>query len=67
MADTTTADFTAAPEDEERELTKMSFLEHLEELRKRLIVSFVALGVAFLVCWNKNSQPNGLYTVCFRQ
>jgi len=52
MADTTTADFTAAPEDEERELTKMSFLEHLEELRKRLIVSFVALGVAFLVCWN---------------
>jgi len=53
MADTSTADFTAAPgEDEERELTKMSFLEHLEELRKRLIVSIVAVGVAFLVCWN---------------
>jgi sec-independent protein translocase protein TatC len=53
MADTTTADFTATPgEDEERELTKMSFLEHLEELRKRLIVSIVAVGVAFLVCWN---------------
>jgi sec-independent protein translocase protein TatC len=53
MADTTTADFTATPgEDEERELTKMSFLEHLEELRKRLIVSIIAVGVAFLVCWN---------------
>jgi len=53
MADTTTADFPAAPgEEEERELTKMSFLEHLEELRKRLIVSIIALGVAFLACWN---------------
>src|SRR6266852_2886764 len=38
--------------DDERELPKMSFLEHLEELRKRLIISIVALGVAFLVCWN---------------
>ena len=53
MADTTAADFSDAPsEDEERELPKMSFLEHLEELRKRLIVSIVALGVGFLVCWN---------------
>src|SRR6266849_7781822 len=38
--------------EDERDLPKMSFLEHLEELRKRLIVSIVALGVAFLVCWN---------------
>src|SRR3989442_13990263 len=38
--------------EDERELPKMSFLEHLEELRKRLIISIVALGVAFLVCWN---------------
>jgi sec-independent protein translocase protein TatC len=53
MADSTTADFaTGGAEDEERELTKMTFLEHLEELRKRLIISIVALGVAFLVCWN---------------
>ncbi len=36
----------------ERELTKMSFLEHLEELRKRLIVSIIAIFVAFLACWN---------------
>ncbi|HEV8435304.1 MAG TPA: twin-arginine translocase subunit TatC [Thermoanaerobaculia bacterium] len=52
MSNTTAnADFTAgaAPE---RELTKMSFLEHLEELRKRLIISFIAIFVAFLLCWN---------------
>ena len=38
--------------DREHELQKMSFLEHLEELRKRLVVSFAAIGVGFLVCWN---------------
>jgi sec-independent protein translocase protein TatC len=39
-------------EERERELDKMSFLDHLEELRKRLIVSIIAVGVGFLVCWN---------------
>ena len=33
------------------DLPKMSFLDHLEELRKRLIVSFIAIGIAFFVCW----------------
>lgn len=41
----------APPEHEERELGKMSFLEHLEELRKRLMWSFIALSVGFGVCW----------------
>jgi sec-independent protein translocase protein TatC len=52
MSNTTAdADFPAgaAPE---RELPKMSFLDHLEELRKRLIISFIAIFVAFLLCWN---------------
>jgi sec-independent protein translocase protein TatC len=31
---------------------KMSFLEHLEELRVRLIHSAVALCVGFALCWN---------------
>ena len=43
---------TAPVEDSEQELPKMSFLEHLEELRKRLIYSLVALAVAFLACWH---------------
>jgi len=38
--------------DREGELPKMSFLDHLEELRKRLIVSFIAIFVAFCVCWH---------------
>lgn len=43
-----------APSDEteHRELPKMSFLEHLEELRKRLIAIAIALAVGFLVCWH---------------
>ncbi|MEW6366580.1 MAG: twin-arginine translocase subunit TatC [Acidobacteriota bacterium] len=30
---------------------KMTFLEHLEELRARLLVSVLAIFVAFIVCW----------------
>jgi sec-independent protein translocase protein TatC len=37
--------------DPEAELPKMSFLDHLEELRKRLLVSFIAVAVGFLLCW----------------
>jgi len=32
-------------------LAAMSFLEHLEELRRRIIYSFAAIGVAFFACW----------------
>jgi len=40
------------PEREEQELSgQMSFLDHLEELRKRIINSLIAVGVAFGVCW----------------
>ena len=51
---TETADTASLDEGEvpEAELPKMSFLDHLEELRKRLIVSIIAIFVAFLACWN---------------
>lgn len=35
----------------ENELPKMSFLDHLEELRRRLLISFIAVVVGFLACW----------------
>ena len=37
--------------EERRELGAMSLLQHLEELRKRIIYSAVAVGVCFLACW----------------
>src|ERR1041385_1611170 len=39
-------------EEEQQELHgQMSFLDHLEELRKRIIYSLIAVGVALGVCW----------------
>ena len=42
-------DFDPEPEEDDR-TAKMSFLEHLDELRKRLISSVVALVGGFLIC-----------------
>lgn len=39
------------PYDPETELPKMTFLDHLEELRRRLVISFLAVAVAFFACW----------------
>src|SRR5436853_6957814 len=51
-SDTTTAhDFPADSDQEHDRLPKMSFLEHLEELRKRLLVSVIAVFAGFLLCW----------------
>lgn len=37
---------------EQEELTgQMSFFDHLEELRRRILHSLIAVGVAFAVCW----------------
>jgi sec-independent protein translocase protein TatC len=39
-------------EEEQQELRgEMSFLDHLEELRKRIINSLIAIGVGLGVCW----------------
>ena len=38
-------------QDPESDLPKMSFLDHLEELRKRLMVSFIAVVIGFFASW----------------
>jgi len=37
--------------DEKESMPTMGFLDHLEELRKRIIYSIVAVAVGFFVCW----------------
>jgi sec-independent protein translocase protein TatC len=37
---------------QEEELSgQMSFLDHLEELRRRILHSLIAVGIAFAICW----------------
>lgn len=43
---------TAAREAFQEKMSAMSFLDHLEELRKRIIWSIAAVGIAFLLCWH---------------
>ncbi len=38
---------------ESDDLPRMTFLEHLEELRRRLVYAAVAVAVGFLLCWWK--------------
>jgi sec-independent protein translocase protein TatC len=40
-----------APEPSAEDLPRMTLLEHLEELRRRIVYSIAALFVAFLGCW----------------
>lgn len=40
-------------EDEKDSMPTMGFLDHLEELRKRIIYSVIAVAVGFAICWWK--------------
>ena len=40
-------------EDEKDSMPTMGFLDHLEELRKRIIYSVISVGVGFCICWWK--------------
>src|SRR5580693_4762992 len=40
----------AEEDDEEEGMARMSFLEHLEELRKRILLAVGGIGVAFFLC-----------------
>ncbi len=42
--------------DPEEDLPRMTFLEHLEDLRRRLLWSFVAIAAGFLLCWWRSKE-----------
>ena len=41
----------SSDEDVPEQMPAMSFLEHLEELRKRIIYSILAVAAGFFLCW----------------
>jgi sec-independent protein translocase protein TatC len=49
-----------APEKEKDSLPAMGFLEHLEELRRRIIYSLIALAVGFFACWGYAERIYGV-------
>src|SRR5919206_2342896 len=42
------------------EMPAMSFLEHLEELRKRIIYCLIAVAVGFFACWGYADKIYGI-------
>ena len=51
---------TETPKDEE---TRMPFWSHLEELRKRIVISLIAVAAGFGVCFNYSEEILGLLMV----
>ena len=49
-----------APEKEKDSLPAMGFLEHLEELRRRIIYSLIAVAVGFFACWGYAERIFGI-------
>jgi len=43
-------------EDEKESMPTMGFLDHLEELRKRIIYSIISVAVGFFACWGYREQ-----------
>ncbi len=48
------------PEKEKDSLPAMGFLEHLEELRRRIIYSLIAVAVGFFACWGYAERIYGI-------
>jgi sec-independent protein translocase protein TatC len=49
-----------APETEQDKLPAMGFLEHLEELRRRIIYCLISLAVGFFACWGYAEKIYGV-------
>lgn len=52
---------------QEPEGVQMSFLEHLDELRKRIVTSVVIVVLAFMVCWFVSDRIYNFLSVPIRQ
>jgi sec-independent protein translocase protein TatC len=61
MPDLLTAEPPAAKPDKEA-MPAMSFLEHLEELRRRIVYSIIAVAVGFFLCWGYAEKIVGWMT-----
>src|SRR5438105_7288556 len=46
---------------------QMSFLEHLDELRKRLVTSVIIIVIAFFVCWFVSDKIYNFLSVPIRK
>lgn len=60
-----TTDLDDDEDDDEEGMARMSFLEHLEELRNRIIRIFLGLLVAYLACLGFSSQLFDLFSAPF--
>ncbi|MGA7907413.1 MAG: twin-arginine translocase subunit TatC [Candidatus Sulfotelmatobacter sp.] len=49
-----------APPEERESMPAMGFLDHLEELRKRLVYCIIAVVVGFFACWGYREQIYGI-------
>ncbi len=49
-----------APETDQDKLPAMGFLEHLEELRRRIIYCLISLAVGFFACWGYAEKIYGV-------
>jgi sec-independent protein translocase protein TatC len=55
-------------ESQQEELgTQMSFLEHLDEFRKRLVKSIIVIVIAFMLCWLVSDKIYNFLSVPIRQ
>ena len=50
------AEMSPDEEPKKEEMRAMSFLEHLEELRKRIIYSIISVAVGFFACWSYHER-----------
>ena len=54
------ADLPPNGDEQDAPLPAMSFLQHLEELRRRIIYSIIAVAVGFIACWGYAEKIYGL-------